>query len=244
MTEIAVSVKNLTVAYNNAPVIQNLNVDIKKGSRTAIVGPNGAGKSTLIKTIMKLIKPVAGQSFIGGSEAKSALKTVAYVPQKGEVNWDFPATVFDVVLMGRYVHKGLFKRPNQTDKNIALSALDTMKMTAYKDHQISELSGGQRQRVFLARAIAHNASIYIMDEPLQGIDITTEALIIKTMKQLQSEGKTFLVVHHNLTTVPEYFNDVILLNKEIITSGPVAGVWTESNINAAYREKGDKEWTS
>ena len=110
MTEIAVSVKNLTVAYNNAPVIQNLNVDIKKGSRTAIVGPNGAGKSTLIKTIMKLIKPVAGQSFIGGSEAKSALKTVAYVPQKGEVNWDFPATVFDVVLMGRYVHKGLFKR--------------------------------------------------------------------------------------------------------------------------------------
>ena len=116
MTEIAVSVKNLTVAYNNAPVIQNLNVDIKKGSRTAIVGPNGAGKSTLIKTIMKLIKPVAGQSFIGGSEAKSALKTVAYVPQKGEVNRDFPATVFDVVLMGRYVHKGLFKRPNQTDK--------------------------------------------------------------------------------------------------------------------------------
>ena len=244
MTEIAVSVKNLTVAYNNAPVIQNLNVDIKKGSRTAIVGPNGAGKSTLIKTIMKLIKPVAGQSFIGGSDAKSALKTVAYVPQKGEVNWDFPATVFDVVLMGRYVHKGLFKRPNQTDKNIALSALDTMKMTAYKDHQISELSGGQRQRVFLARAIAHNASIYIMDEPLQGIDITTEALIIKTMKQLQSEGKTFLVVHHNLTTVPEYFNDVILLNKEIITSGPVADVWTEGNINAAYREKGDKEWTS
>lgn len=244
MSEYAVSTKNLSVAYSDKPVIWKLNINVEKGSRTAIVGPNGAGKSTLIKAVMKLIKPVSGTSFIDGSTHKSALKKVAYVPQKGEVNWDFPATVFDVVLMGRYVHKGLFKRPDKKDKDIAAAALETMKMTQYKDRQISELSGGQRQRVFLARAIAHDASIYIMDEPLQGIDITTEKLIISTMKKLQAEGKTFLVVHHNLNTVPDYFNRVIILNKEIITSGPVEEVWTKENINAAYYEKSDEPWTS
>ncbi|HBV24151.1 MAG TPA: peptide transporter [Jeotgalicoccus sp.] len=244
MSEYAVSTKNLSVAYSDKPVIWKLNINVEKGSRTAIVGPNGAGKSTLIKAVMKLIKPVSGASFIDGSTHKSALKKVAYVPQKGEVNWDFPATVFDVVLMGRYVHKGLFKRPDKKDKDIAAAALETMKMTQYKDRQISELSGGQRQRVFLARAIAHNASIYIMDEPLQGIDITTEKLIISTMKKLQAEGKTFLVVHHNLNTVPDYFNRVIILNKEIIASGPVEEVWTKENINAAYYEKSDEPWTS
>lgn len=244
MIEYAISTKNLSVAYNDKPVIWKLNIDVEKGSRTAIVGPNGAGKSTLIKAVMQLIKPVSGKSYIAGSTHKSALKQVAYVPQKGEVNWDFPATVFDVVLMGRYVHKGLFKRPDKKDKVLALAALETMKMTQFKDRQISELSGGQRQRVFLARAIAHDASIYIMDEPLQGIDITTEKLIISTMKKLQAEGKTFLVVHHNLTTVPDYFNRVIILNKEIIADGPVEEVWTEENINAAYYEMSDDPWTS
>lgn len=244
MSEYAISTKNLSVAYNDKPVIWKLNIDVEKGSRTAIVGPNGAGKSTLIKAVMQLIKPVSGKSYIAGSTHKSALKQVAYVPQKGEVNWDFPATVFDVVLMGRYVHKGLFKRPDKKDKVLALAALETMKMTQFKDRQISELSGGQRQRVFLARAIAHDASIYIMDEPLQGIDITTEKLIISTMKKLQAEGKTFLVVHHNLTTVPDYFNRVIILNKEIIADGPVEEVWTEENINAAYYEMSDDPWTS
>ena len=244
MSEYAISTKNLSVAYNDKPVIWKLNIDVEKGSRTAIVGPNGAGKSTLIKAVMQLIKPVSGKSYIAGSTHKSALKQVAYVPQKGEVNWDFPATVFDVVLMGRYVHKGLFKRPDKKDKVLALAALETMKMTQFKDRQISELSGGQRQRVFLARAIAHDASIYIMDEPLQGIDITTEKLIISTMKKLQAEGKTFFVVHHNLTTVPDYFNRVIILNKEIIADGPVEEVWTEENINAAYYEMSDDPWTS
>lgn len=244
MTEYAISTKNLSVAYSDKPVIWKLDIGVETGSRTAIVGPNGAGKSTLIKAIMKLVKPVSGESAVSGSTHKSALKEVAYVPQKGEVNWDFPATVFDVVLMGRYVHKGLFKRPNKKDKKIALDALETMKMSQFKDRQISELSGGQRQRVFLARAIAHDANIYIMDEPLQGIDITTEKLIIDTMKKLQAEGKTFLVVHHNLNTVPDYFNRVIILNKEIIAAGPVEDVWTEDNINAAYYEKSDESWIS
>ena len=244
MTEYAIRTSNLSVAYSDKPVIWKLDINVEQGSRTAIVGPNGAGKSTLIKAIMKLVKPVSGKSIVAGSAHKSALKEVAYVPQKGEVNWDFPATVFDVVLMGRYVHKGLFKRPDKKDREIALEALKTMKMTRFKDRQISELSGGQRQRVFLARAIAQDASIYIMDEPLQGIDITTEQLIISTMKKLQAEGRTFLVVHHNLNTVPEYFNRVIILNKEIIASGPVEDVWTEDNINAAYYEKSDESWTS
>lgn len=244
MTEHAVTTKNLSVAYSGKPVIWKLDIKVETGSRTAVVGPNGAGKSTLIKAIMKLVKPVTGETSVSGSTHKSALKKVAYVPQKGEVNWDFPATVFDVVLMGRYVHKGLFKRPNKKDKEVALEALHTMKMTRFKDRQISELSGGQRQRVFLARAIAHDADIYIMDEPLQGIDIKTEKLIIDTMKKLQAEGKTFLVVHHHLNTVPDYFNRVIILNKEIIASGPVEEVWTEDNINAAYYEKSDESWTS
>lgn len=244
MKEHAINVRNLSVAYSDKPVIWQLNIDVEKGSRTAIVGPNGAGKSTLIKAIMQLIKPISGESYILGSSKKSALKQVAYVPQKGEVNWDFPATVFDVVLMGRYVHQGWFKRPGKKDKDIALKALETMKMTQYKDRQISELSGGQRQRVFLARAIAHDANIYIMDEPLQGIDITTEKLIIDTIKHLQTAGKTFLIVHHHLNTVPEYFDNVIILNKEVVAAGSIREVWNDKNIESAYYEKSEETWTS
>ncbi|WP_026865739.1 metal ABC transporter ATP-binding protein [Jeotgalicoccus marinus] len=236
MSHSIINVNDLTVAYNNKAAVRHLNIDVKAGSLTAVVGPNGAGKSTLMKAIMKLIKPTSGQTSVMDDTSKKALKNIAYVPQKGDVNWDFPATVLDVVIMGRYVHKGWFKRPNNEDTRIALEALKTMKMTEYKDRQISELSGGQRQRVFLARAIAHDASIYLMDEPLQGIDITTEKLIIDTMKNLQKQGKTFLVVHHNLNTVPEYFDHVIILNKTVIASGPVKEVWSEDNINAAYYE--------
>lgn len=236
MSHSIINIDDLTVAYNHKVAVSNLNIDIKAGSLTAVVGPNGAGKSTLMKAIMKLIKPTSGQTSVMDDSNKKALKNIAYVPQKGDVNWDFPATVLDVVIMGRYVHKGWFKRPNNEDKRIALEALKIMKMTDYKDRQISELSGGQRQRVFLARAIAHDASIYLMDEPLQGIDITTEKLIIDTMKDLQKEGKTFLVVHHNLNTVPEYFDHVVILNKKVIANGPVKEVWSQDNIDAAYYE--------
>lgn len=239
-----IEVKDVTVAYDNTPAVSSLNFTLKKGTCTAIVGPNGSGKSTMIKAIMQLVKPVSGKVTVENSSSKQALKNIAYVPQKGEVNWDFPATVFDVVLMGRYVHKGWIKRPTKEDKKIAYDALETMKMLPFKDRQISELSGGQRQRVFLARAIAHDADIYIMDEPLQGIDITTEELIIKTMKQLQKEGKTFLVVHHNLMTVPEYFDHVVILNKQIIAQGTIEDAWTKENVNAAYFEKGVGTWTS
>lgn len=237
MDDNIIKIKDLNVAYQEKPALWHVNLNIKENSRTAIIGPNGAGKSTMIKTMMKLIRPVSGKIEIDGRTDKGVLKTIAYVPQKGEVNWDFPATVLDVVLMGRYVHKGWIKRPNRKDREIALEALKTMKMEAFRDRQISELSGGQQQRAFLARAIAQDADIYVMDEPLQGIDITTEKLIIDVIRQLQSEGKTFIVVHHQLNTVKEYFDHVVILNKTIIASGPADEVLTEDNIEKAYREK-------
>ncbi|WP_462419808.1 metal ABC transporter ATP-binding protein [Salinicoccus sp. Marseille-QA3877] len=236
MTEDIIKIKDLIVAYDEKPAIWHLNMTLQENSITAIVGPNGAGKSTLIKSIMQLIKPVSGEIHINGSKSKKALKNIAYVPQKGEVNWEFPTTVLDVVLMGRYVHKGWVKRPDKEDHKIAMSALREMKMEAFRNRQISELSGGQRQRVFLARAICQDADIYIMDEPLQGIDITTEKLIIKTIKSLQEQGKTFLVVHHNLDTVKEYFDHVVIMNKTIVASGKISEVWTSENIDKAYNE--------
>ncbi len=236
MTEDIIKIKDLIVAYDEKPAIWHLNMTLQENSVTAIVGPNGAGKSTLIKSIMQLIKPVSGEIHINGSKSKKALKNIAYVPQKGEVNWEFPTTVLDVVLMGRYVHKGWVKRPDKEDHKIAMSALREMKMEAFRNRQISELSGGQRQRVFLARAICQDADIYIMDEPLQGIDITTEKLIIKTIKSLQEQGKTFLVVHHNLDTVKEYFDHVVIMNKTIVASGKISEVWTSENIDKAYNE--------
>jgi len=238
MDDTIITIKDLNVAYQDKPALWHINLDISKNSRTAIVGPNGAGKSTMIKTMMKLIRPVSGRIEIDGRTDKGILKNIAYVPQKGEVNWDFPATVLDVVLMGRYVHKGWIKRPQKKDREIALEALKTMKMEAFRDRQISELSGGQRQWAFLARAIAQDADIYVMDEPLQGIDITTENLIMDVIRKLQAEGKTFIIVHHQLNTVKEYFDHVVIMNKTIIADGPTDAVFTGENIEKAYREKG------
>lgn len=237
MTRNIIEVSDLSVAYAHNPVIWHINLAVKENSRTAIVGPNGAGKSTLIKSIMNLNKPLSGKVEIDRKKPKNALKNIAYVPQKGEVNWDFPTTVLDVVLMGRYVHKGWFKRMGKEDVAAAMEALATMKMEAFKDRQISELSGGQRQRVFLARAICHDADFYIMDEPLQGIDITTEKLIIDTIKALQAKGKSFLVVHHNLDTVEDYFDHVIILNKTVIAQGTIEEAWKKENIDKAYDDR-------
>lgn len=231
-----ITVDGLTVTYDDKPVIWNATTHIKENSITAIVGPNGAGKSTLIKSMMGLIQPLAGEIKIHGQSGRSVYKRVAYVPQKSDVDWDFPTTVLDVVLMGRYVHKGFIKRYNKKDKDIAFRALEVMGMEDYQDRQISALSGGQRQRVFLARAIAQDADIYVMDEPLQGIDMTTEHLIMKTIRELRDDGKTFVIVHHNLTTVKDYFDHAIIFNKEVVVQGPLEEIWTESNINKAYRE--------
>ena len=209
---IAVAIDDLTVAYNYKPVLWDIDLAIPEGVLMAIVGPNGAGKSTLIKSILGIVNPIAGKVSIFGKDYKKQRSLVAYVPQKGSVDWDFPTTALDVVLMGTYGDLGWIKRPGKSERKKALEALEKVGMLPFKNRQISQLSGGQQQRVFLARALVQNAAIYFMDEPFQGVDATTEVAIINLLKELRKKGKTVIVVHHDLQTVPEYFDWVTFLN--------------------------------
>ncbi|MDO5707818.1 MAG: metal ABC transporter ATP-binding protein [Andreesenia angusta] len=232
-----IRVDDLTVAYREKPVLRDIDLKIEKGRITAIVGPNGAGKSTLIKSILNLIKPIAGRVLIEGDVYSNKNQDIAYIPQSGSVDWDFPTDVFDVVLMGRYGKLGWFKRPKKEDKEKAERAIERVGMADYKSRQISELSGGQQQRVFLARALVQEANIYFMDEPFKGVDAKTELTIVNLLRELKEQGKTLVIVHHDLRTVPEYFDDVILLNKTIIDYGKVEDVFTDENIDRAYSIK-------
>ena len=225
----AIEIKNLTVAYGENIALENLNLDIEAGSLMALVGPNGAGKSTLIKTILKFLKQITGEIKING-------KTLAYVPQRNSVDWDFPTTLFDVVEMGCYGRVGLFKRVSKEEKQKVLKAIEQVGMLDFKDRQISELSGGQQQRAFIARALVQEADIYLMDEPFQGVDSTTEKSIVDILKKLKSEGKTLIVVHHDLQTVPTYFETVTFINKSVIASGKIKEVFTQENIDMAYKK--------
>ena len=225
----AIEIKNLTVAYGENIALEDLNLNIEVRSLMALVGPNGAGKSTLIKTILKFLKQITG-------EIKINAKTLAYVPQRNSVDWDFPTTLFDVVEMGCYGRVGLFKRVSKEEKQKVLKAIEQVGMLEFKDRQISELSGGQQQRAFIARALVQEADIYLMDEPFQGVDSTTEKSIVEILKQLKSEGKTIIVVHHDLQTVPTYFESVALINKAVIVSGKVSEVFTQENIDVTYRK--------
>ena len=225
----AIEIKNLTVAYGENIALEDLNLNIEVGSLMALVGPNGAGKSTLIKTILKFLKQITG-------EIKINAKTLAYVPQRNSVDWDFPTTLFDVVEMGCYGRVGLFKRVSKEEKQKVLKAIEEVGMLEFKDRQISELSGGQQQRAFIARALVQEADIYLMDEPFQGVDSTTEKSIVEILKQLKAEGKTIIVVHHDLQTVPTYFESVALINKAVIVSGKVSEVFTQENIDVTYRK--------
>ena len=225
----AIEIRNLTVAYGENIALENLNLDVEAGSLMALVGPNGAGKSTLIKTILKFLKQITGEIKING-------KTLAYVPQRNSVDWDFPTTLFDVVEMGCYGRVGLFKRVNKEEKQKVLKAIEQVGMLDFKDRQISELSGGQQQRAFIARALVQEADIYLMDEPFQGVDSTTEKSIVDILKKLKSEGKTLIVVHHDLQTVPTYFETVTFINKNVIASGKVKEVFTQENIDMAYKK--------
>lgn len=233
--EYIVNIEDLTVSYDDSPVLWDIDLNLPKGKIIAIVGPNGAGKSTLIKTMLNLIKPVTGDISFNGKPYKDIRRSVAYVPQKETVDWNFPTTVLDVVLMGRYGHIGWFKRVTKKDERIALDALDKIGILNLKDRQISELSGGQQQRTFLARALAQEADIYLMDEPFAGVDIQTEGAIVKLFKALQTMGKTIVVVHHNLDTVKAYFDWVILLNKRVVVSGDPSEVFTKENIELTYK---------
>lgn len=230
----AVKIDDLTVAYNYKPVLWDVDLVVPEGVLMAIVGPNGAGKSTLIKAILGIIKPIAGSISIFGKPYHRQRKMVAYVPQKGSVDWDFPTTAFDVVLMGTYGRLGWVKRPGTEEKKIALECMEKVGMLPYRNRQISQLSGGQQQRVFLARALAQDASIYFMDEPFQGVDATTEVAIINILKELRKAGKTVIVVHHDLQTVPEYFDWVTFLNVKRIATGPVKDIFNDDNLTKTY----------
>ena len=230
----AVEVEDMTVAYRDKPVLWDVDLVVPAGVLMAVVGPNGAGKTTLIKATLGLITPAAGKVLIYGYPYPQQRRTVAYVPQRGSVDWDFPTTVLDVVTMGRYGYLGWMRRSGKGDRRKAMEALDKVGLADLSGRQISHLSGGQQQRVFLARALVQEASLYFMDEPFQGVDATTERAIIGLLHDLRDGGKTVVVVHHDLQTVREYFDWVTLLNVRRIASGPVADIFTEENLRLAY----------
>jgi manganese/zinc/iron transport system ATP- binding protein len=237
MSAKAIEVTDLTIAYKDKPVLWDVDMEVPSGTLMAIVGPNGAGKTTLIKSILGLVKPAAGQVLVHGKSFAEQRHLVGYVPQRGSVDWDFPTSVLDVVMMGRYGTLGWFKRPGASEHAAALDALDKVGMKPYAERQISQLSGGQQQRVFLARALVQDAQLYFMDEPFQGVDATTERAIVALLQELRKAGKTVVVVHHDLQTVPEYFDWVTMLNVRRIASGPVSEVFTEQNLRKAYGGK-------
>ncbi|WP_033167953.1 metal ABC transporter ATP-binding protein [Clostridium sp. KNHs205] len=241
-SDIAVHIEDLTVAYDAKPVLWDIDLNIPQGKLMAVIGPNGAGKTTLLKAMLGLLIPVSG-SVRFFEETENSLRKlknkVAYVPQSGSVDWDFPATVLDIVLMGCYGRLGFFKRPGKKDKENALQCLQKVGMEEYAARQISQLSGGQQQRVFLARALMQTADIYFMDEPFKGVDVQTEKAIVVLLKELKASGKTVVVVHHDLQTVPEYFDWVTLINIKVIASGPVEEVFHEQNLKKAYRSSGN-----
>ncbi|WP_415919352.1 metal ABC transporter ATP-binding protein [Tateyamaria sp. SN6-1] len=228
------SVRGLTVSYGESAALFSVDMTLRAGAMTAIVGPNGAGKSTLLKAALGIVKPLAGSVAVFGQPLAKMRDTIAYVPQRASVDWDFPTRVIDVVIMGLYRDLGLLGRLRDRHRAKALACLDRVGMTDFANRQIGQLSGGQQQRVFLARALAQDADVYLLDEPFAGVDAATEKAIIAVLKDLRDAGRTVLAVHHDLTTVPAYFDDVILLNREIVAAGPVADTFTEENLQVAY----------
>ena len=233
-TTIAVRITDLTVAYEETPVLWDIDLEVPAGSIMGIVGPNGAGKSTLIKAIMGIVPAAGGEIRIFDRSFREQRHRVGYVPQRTSVDWDFPTTVLDVVLMGTYGSLGWFRRPGKEQLDAAWQAIERVSMTEYAGRQISELSGGQQQRTFLARALVQNADIYLMDEPFQGVDARTERAIVQILRQMRQQGRTLIIVHHDLQTVEEYFDLVAMLNVRIVACGPVEAVFGEENLRRTY----------
>ncbi len=229
-----ICIHSVTVAYDRRPVLWDVDVDIVEGNITGIIGPNGAGKTTLLKAILGLVPLVTGDIKIFGASIEENRKLLCYVPQRESVDWDFPVSALDVVLMGRYAHLGWFKRPTQKDKSLALSALEQVGLSAYASRQISQLSGGQQQRVFLARALAQDAKIYLMDEPFAGVDAATEKSIVELLRTMRASGVTIIVIHHDLQTVRRYFDQVLMLNMRLVAAGPTEAVFTDKNLAQTY----------
>lgn len=229
-----ITVEGLSVSYERKRVLTNIYLEIEAGNIYGVIGPNGAGKSTLFKAMLGLVEMNAGKVRFWKKNITEQRKEVAYIPQKNEVDWNFPATVFDVVEMGRYPHKKLFNRLNQHDKDLVQAALQEVGIEDLAQRQIGELSGGQQQRVFIARALCQEADVLFLDEPFVGVDMKTEERIIEILKKLARQGKTLLVVHHDLSTVNAYFDKVILLNQRLIAAGNTDEIFTEQNINTTY----------
>jgi manganese/zinc/iron transport system ATP- binding protein len=230
----ALHVEDLTVSYGAAPALWDIDLDIPPGVMCAIVGPNGAGKSTLLKAALGLVRPVAGHVRFLGRPVAQMRGRIGYVPQRHSVDWDFPTSVRDVVEMGLYRSLGWFRRPGKAARARAMVALAEVGLQDHANRQISQLSGGQQQRVFIARALVQDAPILILDEPLAGVDAGTEAVIIALLKRLRDEGRTVIVVHHDLTTVQSHFDWMVMLNVRIVAQGPVREVYTPANLRAAY----------
>ena len=233
----AIEVHNLTVSYSRKPVLWDVDFTIPSGTISGIIGPNGSGKTTLLKSIMGLIEPVSGYARIFDQPLDKVRRRVSYVPQRESVDWDFPASAMDVVLMGRYRKENLFRRLSSTDKELAAEALRKVNMLEFANRQISQLSGGQQQRVFIARSLAQQADIYLMDEPFAGVDASTEESILQFLSTMKQEGKTVVVVHHDLQTASQYFDWIVLLNTRLVASGPISEIFTAELLQEAYGGK-------
>ncbi len=227
-------VHDLTVAYQDRPVLWDFDLVVERPSLVGIVGPNGAGKSTMVKACLGLVPRASGEVTFFGRPLAKMRRRVGYVPQRESVDWDFPVTAFDTVLMGTYGELGWFRRPGRPQRERARECLDRVGMSEFASRQIGQLSGGQQQRVFLARALAQQADLYFMDEPMAGVDAATEQVVFDLLRSLRDEGRTVLVVHHDLRTVPDYFDDVVLLNTRLVASGPVGTTFTAENLRRAY----------
>lgn len=233
----SINVHGLTVAYHRKPVLSNVTFELPKGVIIGILGPNGAGKTTLMKAILGLVQRSTGEVSVLGEAYSPKSNKVGYVPQRGTVDWDFPTDALDVVRMGRYRHTGWFRLPSKKDTVMALDCLKQVGMEGFAGRQISQLSGGQQQRVFLARALAQDTEVYFMDEPFAGVDAATEKSIIALLTELKDQGKTVLVVHHDLQTVTDYFDWTLLLNRRVIACGPTEEVFTTENLRSTYGGK-------
>ncbi len=230
----SIEVHNLTVAYNQLPVLWDVDFELPKGQIIGIVGPNGSGKSTLLKAIMNLLPLSSGFVKIKGKDLEQMRDEVAYVPQRETVDWQFPASVKEVVRMGRYQPKKLFRKLKDLDHQLVNEALEKVQMSSFSDRQIGQLSGGQQQRVFIARALAQGAEIYLLDEPFVGIDVASEKAIMDLLIQMKSEGKTIVIVHHDLQAVTNHFDYLIMLNTRLVAQGPIREVLTAENLQATY----------